>query len=161
MNTRWIAWLLVGVLTLACLAAPFSPVAGDTNGDQQVDVLDLQKVIAQVLSGAGADRRNDTNGDGEVNVLDLQHILDRAQSPEPEKKESRLSTERRAVVFSRDLQPARFFPIGIFARVHIESSGQEDHAAAECLGIPHRPPRFARYEYHLVPHAPPLSRAAC
>ena len=84
---------LAGMLISVLIAASVAAVAGhgaaeaDTNGDQQVNVLDVQTVVAQVLRGTSSDERADVNGDGHIDILDLQRILSQAaqaDSSEPE-----------------------------------------------------------------------------
>jgi len=48
---------------------------GDANGDHAVDVLDVQTVVARVLSDVSPDGCADVNSDGAIDILDLQCIL--------------------------------------------------------------------------------------
>jgi hypothetical protein len=58
--------------------------SGDANGDQQVDVRDLQQMVASVLHGRAEGAGADVNGDGKIDVLDVLALLEettRANAP--------------------------------------------------------------------------------
>jgi len=65
-----------------------APVAGDTNGDRVVDVVDLNNVRNN-FGAIGPDILGDTNGDDEVNIADLNAVRNNFgavasnQAPEP------------------------------------------------------------------------------
>ena len=49
---------------------------GDVNGDGEVSVADVNRLIEMVLSASGsADAKADVNGDGEVNVADINEVI--------------------------------------------------------------------------------------
>ena len=48
---------------------------GDTNGDGEVNIADINKVIDVILS-TSTDMNCDVNGDGEVNIADINFIID-------------------------------------------------------------------------------------
>ena len=58
---------------------PITDLPGDVNGDNEVNVADINAVIDIILGGtADSDtmRRADANGDGEVNIADVNKIID-------------------------------------------------------------------------------------
>ncbi len=70
-------------IALALMLAAMGPVpwslptalAGDTNGDRVVDVLDLQLALAALLQPDASASLSDINGDGMVDILDVQQLL--------------------------------------------------------------------------------------
>lgn len=50
-------------------------VAGDVNGDGEVNIADVNAVIDIILGGATS-RRADVNGDGEINIADVNIVID-------------------------------------------------------------------------------------
>lgn len=77
-------------LTLAAMGpVPWSlpaALAGDTNGDHVVDVIDLQMALAALLQPDVSAKLSDINGDGVVDILDVQQLLNQTgetSSPEP------------------------------------------------------------------------------
>lgn len=50
---------------------------GDVNGDHRVNIFDAQTLVAQMLAGAMPASEVDVNRDGQVDVRDLQFILAR------------------------------------------------------------------------------------
>jgi hypothetical protein len=66
-----IALLLAGPVPWVIAAA----MPADTNGDNQVDVLDLQRAIAALMSPNAKAQLADVNNDGAVDILDVQRIL--------------------------------------------------------------------------------------
>jgi uncharacterized lipoprotein YddW (UPF0748 family) len=50
-------------------------VAGDVNGDGEVNIADINAVIDMILSG-NASPVGDVNGDGEVNIADVNYLID-------------------------------------------------------------------------------------
>lgn len=67
-------------ILLALLIVPmaFSVAArtGDVNGDDEVNISDVNAVISAILSGANdADAAADVNGDGEVNISDVNAVI--------------------------------------------------------------------------------------
>lgn len=84
MNLRGsIGLFTAAAILVAGLFPAFSPIdASDANGDTQVDILDLQYVIAQVLAEGSPPTDADVNGDGRIDILDFQQILDAAAQEE-------------------------------------------------------------------------------
>ena len=79
---HFIRFWCVAVLCAAVVTAGSAPpiLSSDVNGDRRVDVRDIQRIIAGVLtreSGAGGD----VNGDGRIDVLDLHQALCHASRP--------------------------------------------------------------------------------
>ena len=54
---------------------PQPGVKGDVNGDSEVNIADVNAVIAMILSGKPEDS-GDVNGDGEVNIADVNTVID-------------------------------------------------------------------------------------
>lgn len=52
----------------------YTELAGDVNGDGEVNIADVNAVIRMILSGSG-DQAGDVNGDGEVNIGDVNTII--------------------------------------------------------------------------------------
>ena len=50
------------------------PIVGDVNGDGEVNIADVNAVIAMILSGVN-DENGDVNGDNEVNIADVNAII--------------------------------------------------------------------------------------
>ena len=48
---------------------------GDVNGDGEVNIADVNALIAQILSGQTS-AAADVNGDGEVNIADVNAVID-------------------------------------------------------------------------------------
>ena len=69
-TARVSAWTLDPTLT----AAP-DGVAGDVNGDGEVNIADVNAVINIILSGVNDNPLADVNGDGEVNIADVNAII--------------------------------------------------------------------------------------
>ena len=81
-SRHFIRFWCVAVLCAAVVAASSAPpvLSSDVNGDRRVDVRDIQRIIAGVLtpeSGAAGD----VNGDGRIDVLDLHQALCHASRP--------------------------------------------------------------------------------
>lgn len=82
-GVKSLTWLVVvGVAVL-----PFHPLV--TAGATNVDICDVQRVIAQLVEGPCSENPADVNGDGHVDIRDLQLILHLAgqadeEEPEPE-----------------------------------------------------------------------------
>ncbi len=56
--------------------APASePATGDVNGDNEVNIADVNAVIDMILGGASTPQ-GDVNGDGEVNIADVNAVID-------------------------------------------------------------------------------------
>ena len=129
--------------------------SGDINGDQCVDILDVQSIIAAVVKHVPADSVTDVNADGCVDVLDLQFILARAtyaRSPEkptpPEPKPSATAPVRAHAPVSPSL--AR--------QLTLEPAQQPTPTCFRWSHMVHfvaTPTDTERYLFTLTPHAPP------
>jgi hypothetical protein len=53
-----------------------SSITGDVNGDQEVNIADINAVIDIILSGSGNLTAADVNKDGEINIADVNAIID-------------------------------------------------------------------------------------
>ena len=49
---------------------------GDVNGDSEVNIADVNALIADILSGVGITAGADVNGDGEINIADVNAVID-------------------------------------------------------------------------------------
>ena len=67
--------LLLGVLMLHA-AAHAQGIYGDVNGDQEVNIADVNAVIDIILDGSESAAAADVNGDGEINIADVNTIID-------------------------------------------------------------------------------------
>jgi hypothetical protein len=128
--------------------------AGDVNGDRTVDVLDLQRLVADVLNSTGGGI-TDLNGDGVIDILDLQLLLAEAAragetapdapesgppaaAPNPPGPSARPASVRSIIT----LLPAEFRP----------DSGKSPLRE----GRPRIPRDIERYLFTLTPNAPPV-----
>ena len=68
------------VLILCTLVVPSAAYAqsdsGDVNGDQEVNVADINAVVDVILGENGNNTVADVNGDGEVNIADVNRVID-------------------------------------------------------------------------------------
>lgn len=68
------------VLILCMLVVPSAAYAqsdsGDVNGDQEVNVADINAVVDVILGENGNNTVADVNGDGEVNIADVNRVID-------------------------------------------------------------------------------------
>ena len=128
---------------------------GDTNGDREVDVLDLQTVVAQVLSASSAKVCADVNCDGRIDILDLQWILAHATQADSPMKESPAESKGEATAPAiRDVPT----PLIVSVRLVPELGARDRRGPANWT----KRDRFAaipthteRYLFTLTPHAPP------
>ena len=67
--------LLLGVLMLPA-AAHAQGIYGDVNGDQEVNIADVNAVIDIILDGSESTTAADVNGDGEINIADVNTSID-------------------------------------------------------------------------------------
>ena len=51
------------------------PIQGDVNGDGEVNIADVNAIIAKILTGVN-DKSGDVNDDGEVNIADVNAVID-------------------------------------------------------------------------------------
>ena len=50
-------------------------IAGDVNGDGELNIADVNEIISAILFGEGAPAAYDVNGDGEVNIADVCSVI--------------------------------------------------------------------------------------
>jgi hypothetical protein len=48
---------------------------GDVNGDNEINIADINALIDLILTG-GSNDRADVNGDGEINIADINAVID-------------------------------------------------------------------------------------
>lgn len=147
------------IMALATVRLPLdSGLTGDTNGDHQVDVRDLQVVIAQVLGGGVSSAQNaDVNSDGKVDICDYQYILDQAGQSSPGDPGSDSDSAPKAVTADRMglpmyrgdvcLPPASIDQVDSNVKIRATQRGARESSPAETR----------RYTFTLIPHAPPKS----
>lgn len=129
---------------------------GDTNGDRSVNILDVQKVVSQVLHGSGRAESADVNGDGVVDIRDFQYVLHRTKDARPDDdSEPGDDGRNRATVGS----PCRLYgkyrtPTHFVFRADADSE-TPDFRSVDFPVIAFRA-RTERYLFRLTPHAPPL-----
>ena len=76
------------LLLLSMLMAPFAASAqqstpyGDVNGDNEVNIADVNTVIGVILDGAAVTPAADVNGDLEINIADVNAVIDMLLSGE-------------------------------------------------------------------------------
>jgi len=131
---------------------------GDTNGDRQVDVLDVQNLIATALAGGAHDPRADVNRDGVVDVRDLQALLLLSEEEDSVKTEPRDADS--GVLQSAKLDVphlrAEFRMPFLSTECHLLTENKLHHVAIDQTA-PLPPSKADRYALSLTPHAPPLS----
>lgn len=150
--------LLAAVTATGSVCAVPVPVltAGDTNGDHAIDILDLQRLIMQVLHGEGDTRRADVNCDGRVDILDFQRMLDQAQTADKSPAPSPNDNPRlEAISVARGLEPAT--PAEAALDPLITPGKRVTTAALRARSVPRhiRLPKVERYTQKLTPNAPP------
>lgn len=146
--------VMVGSTGAISFSSP-SLMLADANGDQLVDILDLQLVIAAALNQKEAAARADVNGDGRVDVLDFQYILQQAQAQSPDQQSTPPGRDTATIVLSRGQQPgtpATVRPISL-----ITQGKRVATAALRARSVPLtiHSPKEERYIFQLMPNAPP------
>lgn len=151
---RFITFLIVSALVLANPVPWLSPLGltADTNGDQQVDVLDLQQAVAEVLKPDSEVKLADVNGDGAVDILDVQRILNQASETAPPEPEDEQPPAAPAVPAGHTALPwpATFQPV-LLALVVPSAPSRPLPAVIDTIP----PPSEFRLVFGLSPHAPP------
>ena len=56
------------------------PTSGDVNGDGEVNIADVNTLVAAIIQGRPSARDMDVNGDGEVNISDVNALIDYIRS---------------------------------------------------------------------------------
>ena len=56
-------------------------IKGDVNGDGEVNIADINAVIAVILGGGGGNTSGDVNADGEINIADVNAIINIILNP--------------------------------------------------------------------------------
>lgn len=131
-------------------------VEGDTNGDQAVDVLDLQHVIAEVLGQDAAQAHGDVNHDGVVNVLDFQALLSEAQHATSGDKTPTQQTERNAPVQTRSIDEMALRVSYVKPVAPEEGKSCSSFAARPALYTQVASTKVERQLQNLSPNAPPV-----
>ncbi len=120
-----------------------------------VDVLELQRLVADVISGAAEHRVKDVNHDGRVDILDLQVLMAQAQTRAPIVPPAPEDNPPRAIISDRgeiqELRPAAQF--GLPPGHHDGCMGEEPGGRR----WEPKPLNMARYVFRLHPHAPPVA----
>ncbi len=142
---------------LACSGVVFRTTvapSGDANGDDTVDVLDVQCVVAALLAEGGRPDSADVNRDGRVDVLDYQAIIASAHGGEgnappegPAPVQAAGSHLAKTTFALTGASRAALHPPALFARPG--RTGERNSGNALSLS------RLCRYQLCLTPHAPP------
>ncbi|NIA15983.1 MAG: hypothetical protein GWP08_18115 [Nitrospiraceae bacterium] len=158
MKRRLTTYVLLGAIMATGFAGPraFLSLDSDANGDRQVNVLDLQVVVADVLSGPSQTGPADVNADGRVDILDLQRILSQAATTDAPEQDAPAEREPKAA------PPAPFVPriLATTGRLTADTDHRIAALRAAWPKIQRVVPMTAqteRYLYTLTPHAPPRS----
>lgn len=152
-KTRMLRLSLTGALLCgAVVSGLVAPVLADANGDNAVDVRDMQTVVAAVLAG-NAPKEADVNHDGRVDVLDLQQIVSAV--------ENAFSTEQEAPVGEIPaVLPRTILAVVLPVPIH-PIPDQQVVAVSPFLLVQNREAGFCqmdqlRASLSSTPHAPPL-----
>lgn len=156
MRFKALSAVMAAVVGSAAIFAFLAPclMRADTNGDQLVDILDLQMVIAAALNQV-EEARADVNGDGRVDVLDFQYILQQAQAQSPDQQSTPPSRDTATIVLSRGQQPST--PLSVRPNSLITLGKRVATAALRARSVPLTiySPKEERYIFRLMPNAPP------
>ena len=132
---------------------------GDINGDQSINILDAQVMVAKVLKGGTSEEKAkvDVNHDGRVDILDLQYILAHLNDVAPQ-KENPLppdSQTPKAVLIIVDRSWARIEAGVVSVLPFLEDAvAFSQPIRAEVVLAPSR--QMERYLFTLTPNAPPF-----
>lgn len=133
--------------------------AADTNGDSNVDILDLQKAVAALLAPGADARLSDVNGDGVVDILDVQRILNEASETSAPEEPAPLKPGAPPAVPPASTNISVLLPVALQQAVltlePVEPAARP--TLAEERSSP--PPSTFRLVFGLSPHAPPCGPA--
>lgn len=129
---------------------------GDTNGDTEIDVLDLQHVIAEVLTDQKGNQHGDVNGDGRVDVLDFQALLNQAQQATSAPTNAPRQSDRGATVASRIVPEAEVQPFKVKPVSPAEGKSAASLGARPAPDMHMASAKTERHIQNLSPHAPPV-----
>lgn len=154
--------ILTGLLIAAQVLAGFAFArmefagGGDANGDQRVDVLDIQAVIAAVLNGGAPTAGADVNGDKRVDILDYQLIVTRVNQAQPAPK--RVPDTPESGVVARSPECCLLADMRI-VRLVAPSADSRDAQGLRAFSAPPVPlsARAELYLHGLRPNAPPIA----
>ena len=128
---------------------------GDANGDKSVNILDVQKVVSQVLHGPDGAASADVNGDGTVDIRDFQYVLHQAEKAGTEDNAEPVDDGRnQATVGSPCRLCAKYRTPTHFIIDADEDSETPDFRSVDFPVVSFRA-RTERYLFRLTPHAPP------
>lgn len=127
-----------------------APLKSDTNGDEQVDILDLQVLVSRMLLIQG-----EGTAEGSVCVLDFQRALKEARLPaQPASAQSPKSkcqgTFFNHQIFQKDVKPVHQAAAPL-ALMLVFARGVFQPPVRKVL-----PPCNERYLFKLTPNAPPV-----
>lgn len=127
---------------------------GDANGDHQVNIHDVQIVIAEILQGSRSNHDGDVNGDGRVDVLDFQLVLNQATQPRAQEERSPVEAKaKNAVVTTKVRQPVNLEKREVVVRANLgDTAGLSPVSFAPLVIFS---PKTVRYFFNLTAHAPP------
>jgi hypothetical protein len=129
--------------------------SADTNGDNTVDVLDLQQAVAALLAPGADAALADVNGDGVVDILDVQRILNEASETSAPEAPGEFPPCPPAVPAPSSTANPVFLPVALQqTRLLLEPACP----VVRPLPVEERiasPPSTFRLVFGLSPHAPP------
>lgn len=144
-------------LAVSMASAPTRAVVSDDAG-AVLGVLQVQRILAAVMGGAGPDGLSDVNGDGCVDVLDFQGAVAQATG---QAKEERSEEDDPAPARTCVLSPSLFWldkPVCRPGETVPVSDEAQSRRAARDLAVAALPaPDTERYLFILTPHAPPCA----
>ncbi|NIA14361.1 MAG: hypothetical protein GWP08_09780 [Nitrospiraceae bacterium] len=149
--------LVFALVTASAVAPRVSVGAGsDTNGDAEISVLDVQRVVAQVFRHGAASACADVNADGRVDILDLQRVLSEAAQAEAPKDESPSQPKPECTMPSCRVAPAPVTMYGRLAAVFDNGAVRPCAGGVRLDGRVRSGPQTERYLLTLTSHAPPV-----
>lgn len=147
---------IIAILAMSLASPPRHGIdVGDANGDHQVNIQDVQIVIAEILQGSRCNHDGDVNGDGRVDVLDFQFVLNQATQARAQEEGPPVEAKsKRAVLASKVRQPLNHEKREAVVRVNLRDSVGSSPVSSAPLVI--FSSKTVRYTLNLTAHAPPL-----
>ena len=128
---------------------------GDVNGDQQLDILDIQLVAAALTNETASTLTADLNRDGRIDILDFQLLI--AETSAPESADNTSSPEEPPAVLQEASSLIRLRPAAL--EVAVAAPGAVGTADAvglfQLAALPTPPPKLLRGRCGYSPHSPP------
>ena len=122
------------------------------------DILSVQSVVANVLEARASADATDVNGDGEVNVLDLQRLIAGNAEAEVPEDDSPPDDEGDATVPVRTQSvPPLFLQTSRTLGLEVDENRNPPYSR-DFESYPVKLPGVQRYLFNLMPNAPPRNR---